>query len=234
MGTHVNRVLVAHKPNYLPWLGLFYKLGQANVWVIADDVQYTTHSLINRNRIRTATGWQWLTVPVLTKGRGIQRICDVEIENRNNWRHKHWQALRWNYGRAPYFNEYATFFEDLYLQDWSHLVDLNVAIPAYLAKAFGIEIEIHKSSELNLRQERTLRLIDMAVQCNCNIYLAGGGASREYLDAEAFREAGIECRFSGFQHPVYRQHFPGFEPYMTALDLLFNYGPASREVLFRS
>ncbi|MBI4531735.1 MAG: WbqC family protein [Candidatus Latescibacteria bacterium] len=234
MGTLLSRVFVAHQPNYLPWLGLFYKAGKADVWVVADDVQYTTHSLINRNRIRTADGWQWLTVPVLTKGCGMQRICDVEIDTTRTWQRKHWEALRWNYGKAPYFDDHAGFFEGVYRQKWSRLIDLNVVISEYLVRALGIDVEIRKSSELHLRQERTLRLIDMTVACGCNVYLAGGGASRAYLDEAVFQEAGIACRFGEFQHPVYTQRFPGFEPRMAAIDLLFNYGPSSREVLFGS
>ncbi len=85
----MSRVLAAHQPNYMPWLGLFYKLGQADVWVVGDDVQYTRHGLINRNRIRTATGWQWLTVPVLTRGRGLQSICDVLMDTTQTWQRKH-------------------------------------------------------------------------------------------------------------------------------------------------
>ena len=115
----MNRVLTAHQPNFLPWLGLFHKVGQADVWVLADDVQYSRGSLTNRNRIRTADGWQWLTVPVLTRGRGRQRICDVEITPDGDWRRKHCQALRWHYGHAPFFDAYAPAIEDLYAGAWT-------------------------------------------------------------------------------------------------------------------
>ena len=81
----MSRVLAAHQPNFLPWLGLFHKVGQADVWVLADDVQYSRGSLTNRNRIRTASGWQWLTVPVLTRGRGQQRICEVQTQPDGDW-----------------------------------------------------------------------------------------------------------------------------------------------------
>ena len=72
------RILAAHQPNFLPWLGYLHKAAQADVFVLADDVQYTKHGFINRNRVRTSQGWQWLTVPVRTRGRGRQRIYDLE------------------------------------------------------------------------------------------------------------------------------------------------------------
>ena len=228
----MSRTLTAHQPNYLPWLGLFHKVGQSDVWVIADDVQYTKHGLINRNRIRTAEGWQWLTVPVLTRRRGKQRIGEVEIEPASPWRRKHWQALQWNYGRAAYFAAHAGFLEEFYRRRWRMLADVNIALCRYLLEQFGIEVEVRRSSEMELREECSLRIVDMALQCGCDAYLAGSGGSKDYLDEEAFRREGIDCRFSDFCHPQYRQSFLGFEPRMSALDLLLNCGPASREVLF--
>ena len=230
----MNRVLAAHQPNFLPWLGLFHKVGQADVWVLADDVQYSRGSLTNRNRIRTADGWQWLTVPVLTRGRGQQRICDVEITPDGDWRRKHCQALRWHYGHAPFFDAYAPAIEDLYAGAWTRLLDLNVALLRHLLQLLDLEVEVRFSSQMDLRDERTLRLVDMTKSCDCQVYLSGEGASKAYLDVEAFVAEGIECRFTRFEHPVYPQCHEGFFAEMSVLDLLFNCGPQSREVLFGS
>jgi hypothetical protein len=227
----VNRVLAAHQPNYLPWAGLFHKLGQAEVWVIADDVQYPSHGLVNRNRIRTPGGWQWLSVPVLRRGRGRQRICEVETDPADTWQRKHWKALECNYRRAPFFARHAPFLESVYQREWPRLMDLNLELCLYLMRQFEIIPELRRSSQLPLRQERTGRLVDMALACGCGVYLAGSGASREYLEEEEFRRAGVECRFSEFAHPIYPQCWPGFQPNMSALDLLLNCGPESRRIL---
>ncbi len=228
----MSRVLAAHQPNFLPWLGLLHKVGQADVWVLADDVQYSRGSLTNRNRIRTATGWQWLTVPVLTRGRGRQRICDVQIQSDGDWRRKHCQALRWHYGHAPFFAAYAPAVEDLYAREWTQLLDLNVALLRHLLTLLDLAIEVRFSSQMDLRDERTGRLVDMTKACDCQVYLSGEGASKAYLDVEAFAAAGVECRFTRFEHPVYPQCHAGFVAEMSVLDLLFNCGPQSREVLF--
>ena len=231
MGVAVSRVLVAHQPNYLPWLGYLHKLARADVFVLGDDVQYAKHGLINRNRIRTEDGWQWLTVPVLTKGRKGQLVNEVAVDDAQPWRRKHWQTLQWNYHTAPYFELYADPLEEIYAQPWERLVDVNIALICFILEQFRIEMEVHLSSELTLRHERTLRLVDMTLACGCMVYLGGTGASRNYTDESAFKAAGLECRSSDFVHPTYRQCFPGFETNMTALDLLFNRGEASREVL---
>jgi hypothetical protein len=228
----VSRVLAAHQPNYLPWLGLFHKLSLADVWVIADDVQYTTHGLVNRNRIRTATGWQWLTVPVLTRGRGRPQIREVMTAGASNWQRKHWEAIRWNYRHGHGFEEIGVFLERFYCHsEWQQLVDANIEMGRFLLAQLGTEVEVYRSSDLELRQERTERLVEMVAACGCDVYLAGDGASRDYLDAASFEEAGIELRFAEFSHPVYEQCFPGFEANMSALDLLLSCGSErAREV----
>ena len=229
----MSRVLAAHQPNYLPWLGLFHKLSLADVWVIADDVQYTTHGFVNRNRIRRATGWQWLTVPVLTKGRGRRQIREVMTDGTSNWQRKHWEAIRWNYHHGSGFEEIGVFLEQFYCHnEWQLLVEANIEMGRFLLAQLGTEVEVFRSSDLELRQERTERLVDMAAACDCDAYLAGDGGSRKYLDEAPFGSAGIELRFAEFSHPVYHQCFPGFEANMSALDLLLSCGSKrAREVM---
>lgn len=227
----MSRILAAHQPNYLPWLGFFHKVGQAAVWVVGDAVQFAKHGFTNRNRIRTSRGWQWLTVPVRTRGKSDQLIRDVAVDTTSTWRRKHWQAIRLNYGGAAHFDSHAAYLEEFFATPWTRLADANLAMCRYVLEQLGIDVEVRLSSEMGLRPERTLRLVDMAIACDCTVYLAGGGASRQYLDVRAFETAGIEVRFDDFQHPTYPQCHEGFEPSMAALDLLLNCGPASREVL---
>ena len=219
-----SRVLTAHQPNYLPWLGLFQRVAQSDVWVLADDVPFSKHGYTNRVRVRTAGGWQWLTVPVRTRGRRGQQISQVETCG-GNWQSKHWKTLEWNYRGSFHFDDFAPFLASFFEERrWDLLVDVNVALCDFLRRQLGIEVETRLSSSLQLRRERSERLVDMALACGCDVYLAGGGGSRRYLEESCFAEAGVELRFVDFEHPEYPQCFPGFEANMTALDLLFNCG----------
>lgn len=234
MGAAVKRVLAAHQPNYLPWLGLFHKLSQADVFVVADDLQFSKHAFINRVRIRTATGSQWLTVPVRTRGKGLQEIRDVEVDG-DSWQAKHWKTIEWNYRQAHHYDDFAPFLEAFYRDGTStRLLDINLRLLDYLRAQLQIDVETRLSSHLSLPEERTRRLVEMARACGCDAYLAGSGASKQYLDQECFRAAGIELCFVEFEHPEYRQCFPGFEAKMSALDLLLNYGAGgARETMRR-
>lgn len=218
------RVLTAHQPNYLPWLGLFHRVAQADVWVLADDIPFSKHGYTNRVRVRTADAWQWLTVPVRTRGRGGQQIREVETCS-GNWQSKHWRTLEWNYRSSPHFDDFASFLSSFYWEGpRNHLVDVNIPLCDFLRVQLGIEVEMRLSSGMELRPERSQRLVDMALACGCDVYLAGGGGSRQYLDESCFSEAGVELRHVDFAHPEYPQCHPGFEANMTALDVLFNCG----------
>ena len=208
-----SRVLTAHQPNYLPWLGLFHRVAQADVWVLADDVPFSKHGYTNRVRVRTADGWQWLTVPVRTRGRGGQQIREVETCG-GHWQSKHWRTLEWNYRHSPHFDDFAPFLASFYRETQRLLVDVNVALCEFLRRQLGIEVETRLSSSLRLRRERSERLVDMALSCGCDVYLAGGGGSRRYprrvllrrvrsrAEVRRFRASGVppvSSRFRG-QH----------------------------------
>ena len=89
----------------MPWLGYFDKMDRADAFALLDNVQYKKNEWQNRNRIRTAQGKQWLTVPVRFKFPAL--INEVSINNDENWRNKHWQALRTNYAKAPHWANFG-------------------------------------------------------------------------------------------------------------------------------
>lgn len=226
-------ILAAHQPNYLPWAGYIYKVAQADVFVLADDVQYTKNGYINRNRVRTHDGCQWMTVPVRSHGRAGQVIAETEVANDQPWARKHMQTIEWNYRNAPFYDMHASFLQGVFQSPPEKLLDLNLQLLRYVLAQLDIDTPVRLSSELTLRPERSQRLADMAISCGCDTYLAGSGGSRQYLDEEVLTSAGVEVQYVDFEHPQYPQCYAGFEKGMNAFDLLFNCGSRSREVLLR-
>jgi hypothetical protein len=195
----------------------------ADKFVLADEVQYTTHGFINRNYIKTRNGKQWLTVPAITKGRGLQKINEVRIDKEQNWRQKHWNSLQLNYKYAPYFDYYADFFERLYQKEWIFLVDLNIELIEFIRKALKITYPIILSSELDLSVDATERIVDMTKKTGCTKYLSGA-SGKKYLNKKLFEDAGIELIYNDFKHPEYHQQFDKFISHLSIIDLLFNEG----------
>jgi len=221
-------ILAAHQPNFIPWIGYFHKMVMADKFVLADDIQYTTHGVINRNYIKTSSGRQWLTVPVITKGRGLQKINEVRIDKEQDWRRRHWNSLQMNYKYAPYFDYYADFFEQLYQKEWTFLVDLNIELIEFVRKSLNIPCPILLSSELDLRSDATEGIVDMVKKVNCTKYLSGE-SGKKYLNEKLFADAGIELIYTDFAHPKYHQQFGEFVFHLSIIDLLFNEGVRAGE-----
>lgn len=219
------------QPAYLPWLGYFHRISISDLHIILDTVQFEKNSFTNRNRIRTHDGPRWLTVPVRTTGLfGNLTIQDVEIADDHRWSKKHWATLEASYRGAPFFSEHAVFFQQVYRRPWTRLAGLSQAIVSYLLTSLRIDTPLIASSELHARGTKSDLLLNLCREVGATHYISGP-MGRNYLEWNGFRQHGIEVCFHDYKHPTYRQVFPGFEPRMAAVDLLFNHGPESRAVL---
>lgn len=222
-------IVAIHQPQYLPWLGYFDKMLKADVFCYLDTVQYKKNEWQNRNRIKTAGGWQWLTVPVTY--RFPQKIGQVGIDNTLKWGRKHLQALRISYRRAPFFERYMPVFEEVLNQRWESIAALNLHLIQCLREMLGIgDKPAVRSSRIEAADDPTQRLIDICLSLGGDTYLAGQGASG-YMDVEAFLRKGIRVLNQNFQHPVYPQLFSGFQDHLSIVDLIFNCGPESAAVI---
>jgi len=222
----------AHQPEYLPYLGFFYKMAKADTFVLADHLQFTQSSqdFFNRNRIRTSQGWAWLTIPILTSGKGYQKINEIEIDNSILWGRKHWQLIYFNYKKTPFFDRYSGFFENLYAKKWQKLVDVNEQIIYYLQKELGISTALIKSSDYDFKGKKTDLIIELCKKFKADTYLSGMGG-KNYMDLELFKKNNLKYVFSDFKHPAYPQRFKPFLENLSAIDLLFNCGPKSLDII---
>lgn len=225
------RTITIHQPECLPWLGFLDKALRVDVFVLLDSVQYRKDYFQNRNRIRTATGWTWLTVPVSTKDRSRTLIREIEIvDGDGRWRRKHLAQWKTNYRTAPYADAYLPFLEELYSRPHRRLVDFNLEVISWLFRQFGVRTEVRLASEQPSHGAATELNLSLCEAAGATVYLSGIGG-KDYLDETPFRRAGIRVEYQEFRHPTYTQQHEPFLPCMTALDLLFNHGPDSARIL---
>lgn len=217
-----------HQPQFMPWLGYLDKIDQSDIFVALDNVQFKKNEWQNRNRIRTAQGWQWLTVPVLHHFG--QRVCDVEINRTSHWQARHLRALDMHYARARYRDRYLPELRRLYDTPWARLSELNLAVLRWLLASFGIATPIRLGSEWNLREDATDRLIDICRAVDATEYFCGPGADG-YMDKSRFVASGIKLEMQAFRHPEYRQCYHPFLSGMSAVDLLLCEGPAALDLM---
>lgn len=225
-------IVSINQPAYLPWLGYFHRIAISDIHIVLDHVQFEKNSFVNRNKIRTNNGWTWLTVPVKTKGRfGELPINKLEIDNSTNWRQKHWATVKQNYSKAPHFHLYSDFFEDIYRRDWNLLNDLCRETNAYILSVLDIDTKIIESSALHPQEKKSALILELCRVTSASVYYSGI-MGKDYLREEEFNANGIAVRYQNFQPYPYPQLQGGeFVPFMSILDLLFNCGEKSRDIL---
>jgi hypothetical protein len=216
--------------NYIPWRGYFDIMHDADVFVFYDDVQYTVNDWRNRNRVKTANGAVWLTIPVGDQNN--RRICDVEIRDQS-WARRHWMTIEQSYSRAPAFPRYADFFKSIYSQPWTSLSVLNqTTIKAIAGDLLGIRTRILDSRDFELHGKGSDRLLVLLKQLGATDYISGP-AAKSYLDAELYARNGVRVHWKDYNHyPEYPQLHGTYTPNLSIVDLLMNCGDRSAEYLW--
>lgn len=222
-------IITAHQPNYIPWLGFFHRMDIVDKFVILDNIQFTKKAFIHRNKIKTSDGELMLTVPVRVKMNTL--IKDVVIDDSQNWRKKHWLSIQYNYNKAQYWNYLSKELEEIYNKEWHKLFDLNIEIIKLINHKLGIDTELIIISELNQDfGKKTNLLVNLSKYLNADTFMPGVG-SKSYIIQEEFDKNKINLVFQNFNHPIYPQRFKGFISHLSILDLLFNCGPYSLEII---
>jgi len=230
------RIMAAHQPHFLPWLGYLDKVRRSDVFVLVDHVQYERQNFQNRNRIKTHQGAQWVIVPVHQVTRA-ECICDKRVNNqrdgRTTWGQRIFRSLECAYGKAPHFDTYAPRLQAILTRPWDKLVDLDEALLRFFMEAFEIATPLVRSSTLGVSGTKSDMIIAMCREVGAQTYLSGSGGSRGYLDCELFERNGLRVAWQTFRHPGYPQRSPPaeFVPRLAAVDMLFNCGPASAALL---
>ena len=221
------------QPAYLPWLGFFDRIEASDLFISLDNVLLDTSSktrFTNRNKIRQKEGSTWLTLPMKTKGLfGDVHIKDIQLVE-DKWNIKHWKSIQNNYRKAPFFDKYAPFLENIYSQKWQSMQELIDELTSYFLQELNITTPTIKSSELQIDATKDDLILEICKSQNATEYYSGI-FGREYLDTKKFEKEGIEVLFHEYKHPTYTQLYEGFEPYMSILDLLFNHGEDSLEII---
>lgn len=209
--------------NYIPWKGYFDVIHDVDEFIFYDDVQYTKNDWRNRNRIYTANGVRWLTLPC---GYDLSRtIRETTFNPSIDWQAKHLNQIRECYGRAPFFSRYADLLDEVYrVRRWEYLSELNQYLIREISGLLGIKTRFSDVLDYESHGKRNERLLSLLVSAKADVYVSGP-AAKDYLDEAAFLAAGVRVVWKDYAgYPAYRQMHEPFEPSVSILDLLFNTG----------
>ena len=216
--------------NYIPWKGYFDIINQVDEFIFYDDVQYTKNDWRNRNKIKSASGPIWLTIPVRQETLS-QKISETKI-SQDNWAEKHWKSISLNYSKAPFYSIYKDTLEKFFSEiKTPFLSEINRSAIELINSYLGINTILTSSVDYKLIEGKNERLIDLILQAGGTHYLSGPSA-KDYIREDLFKEAGIEVSWMDYSgYPEYSQLFPPFVHAVSVLDLILNQGLEAKKFM---
>ena len=228
----MGKKLIITQSNYIPWKGFFDSMAAVDEIMLYDDMQYTRRDWRNRNKIKTANGTQWLTVPVEVKGKFFQKIKETRISD-ENWTKDHLNLLRQNYCHSKYFKEIFPMVESWYNKaaGFEYLSEINGYFLRVIADYLHIDTPITWSSDYQLAEGKTERLVDLCVQRGASDYYSGP-AAKNYMDESLFEAANINVHYWDYSgYDEYEQLYPPFDHAVSILDMIFNLGDKTTDYM---
>lgn len=211
--------------NYIPWLGYFDLIKSVDTFVLYDNVQYTNRDWRNRNRIKTAQGIKWLSIPVESGEIGRRNIKDIRVFD-SSWSHNHLETIRRNYSKAEFFDECFPTLRDLYnsISKSLYLSEINEFLLREICRLLEIRTEIVVARfDFDNTLTANEKLIEICKLFKSNMYVSGP-AARAYLNEDEFSGQGIGVQYFQYRNRVYKQLWGDFQPGLSVVDELFNSG----------
>ena len=174
-------IVASHQPNFMPYMGFFYKMYLCDVFTFSDTVGFSNRGYHNYNHIANNGKKVKITVPI--SGRS-GTISQVELSQWEYHRVKLWRTLESCYCKAPYFKELAPLFKEVILGSYTHLWELNLELIVLIHTLFGFECKLFLESGLDIKgYTPSEQIADICRKTHCDTYLSGDGA-KVYLDED--------------------------------------------------
>lgn len=218
-------VLASHQPNFLPYMGLFYKVLRSDIVVMSEDVLFSKKGMHNWNRIYTQNGPKKLTVPV--NAHHDIPLFEITVSDHRYSLPKVAKTLEQEYKKAPHFVEGMELVGRILSHatcDELKMVDLNVDLILFLLDKFDMHPTVLRTSrDLSVSGHKDERMFKMCEQTGANVYFSGTGA-KAYHQEEEYERRGICLEYSDYQPIKYNQVHGDFIENLSVVDYIFNMG----------
>ncbi len=224
-------ILSTTQPYFAPYPGFFYKANFSDMLVVLDDVQFPQSTTwVTRNRFKNDQGTLWMTIPVLKKGLGLQKISSVKICHTGNWKTKHLGSFRSAYAHAPYLADHLGLMRHVISAQYDSILGLNMEVIRYILEFLNIDTQLTMMSHLNVSGKGQKLVIDICKSAGATRYLVQTSALA-YYDRKRFEAAGIELVALKIPEFIYPQLWSDFIANLSILDMMFNIGVKTRDMV---
>ena len=166
---------------------------------------FPKQSYRNRFDIPGGEGVLSMTVPVSQPHGSKTTTGEVLLSNHEDWRNRHWRAIRSAYESAPFFDHYGSMIREILNAEVKTLAELDLLITQQIIHWLELPIKLHTTTEFLPIQKNDPRI-----------------------------ELVEKTRFQEHEKCPYIQVFPGATQYkqaLSVLDPLFCEGPMARSLL---
>jgi len=215
--------------SFLPWRGYFDLMACVDRFVLFDDVAFVSKSWRSRNQIKTAAGVSWISVPVRHAWPRLS-IDQTPLDDDQDWRGRITGQIRAAYGRAPFFRRYSEPLFALLAQSYPSISALNESLLRWVADELSIATPIVQARSFAAQGQGEDRVLDLLEKLGATVFVNGPSAEA-YSTPERYDRAGIALFFKLYDYQPYPQLHGDFRGDVSAIDMLFNLGPAAAEHL---
>ncbi|MDC0954979.1 WbqC family protein [Alphaproteobacteria bacterium] len=223
------KTVCIHQPDFAPYLGFFDRLLGVDELIFLDDVQFNRRGWQHRDQIKSKHGGVWLTLPI-KKGLRSQKISETYLMENEYWVGKHLSLIEHSYSKAKYFEFVFGEIEKIYTKKYNRLIDLNLNFLEFAFDILDISTKIKFSSGFLIDSSKSERIRDLVLAIGGSRYVTGMG-SKNYLDENLLSSSGIKVKWQQFHPFTYNQLHGDFVPLLSCLDLFFNHGPQSANII---
>lgn len=216
--------LVIMQPTYLPWVGFFHLIANADKFVFLDDVKIEKQSWQVRNRLLHNGEPHYISVSI--NGSRNQTIKDVLLNDSTLWRKKHSQLLQHTYKKHPFGEDVLdNILPIINDKNITSLAVLNEKLIINICQKLDINTQFFKASSLKSEGTRTEKLVNLCRELQCDHYLSPLG-SKEYITQDGnFSKSDISLTYQDFIPMNYPQKgINQFIPYLSIIDMIANIG----------
>ena len=191
---------------YLPpasYMALLYAAGEVN---IEAQENYIKSTYRNRCEIMGSNGVIDLSIPLVGGRDHHQAYQDTQIAYTSDWQHRHRMSILSCYGSAPFFEHYVPFFEPFYQTQYKHLFEFNKELFSMLIRLMKLDVKLNYTDTYDVQAH----------------------GMTDYR--KSFKPGKT---IDNVIMVLYIRVFEGVEPSsgLSSIDLLFNEGPHSKEIL---
>lgn len=221
------------QPTFLPWPGYFALINYVDEFVFLDNTQFSKRSWQQRNYIKLNEDKYLVTIPVISKNKFNQKINQVQIDYDNFEVSKFLKTIEMAYKKSPYFSSYFEIFKKILHKKNKYLSELNLDVIMNICNILKISNKFIKASiiDLDANLSNVAQLDMICKKRSSKQYISTLGAKEYLKDLKIMPLSKAKIKYFNYEIKDYSQLGEYFIPNLSILDLLFNEGPNTLNII---